>query len=175
MIQALPVYLLHEFSRRRSGFRDGIVRPGVLQTSLARGLSSSPETVWYFCRRSFTGNFSESCRGGGDRAHRAFPARRSTSGQDDGFSQRPRTRCRRCRVPTCIRQEELCQRLACLRQPCGDEQAGPVWERLRASFWRKKAHLFAYTPPAAATSNYARQSLLTCAISAAPIVIPTRS
>src|SRR5207248_11540750 len=75
-------------------------KPGVLKAA-CRGLSSSPETVWYLCRRSFTGNFSESCKAGDDHPHRAFPARRSTSDENDRFSQRPTPRCRYWRPAIC--------------------------------------------------------------------------
>src|SRR4029450_12657701 len=62
-------------------------KPGVLKAA-CRGLSSSAEAVWYLCRRSFTGDFSESCKACDDRAHRAFPAFRSTSSENDRLPQR---------------------------------------------------------------------------------------
>src|SRR6266480_1967480 len=41
-------------------------------------------------------------------------------------------------------------------------------------FWRKRERTYCVMPRAVARSNYGRQSLLTCATSAAPIVIPTK-
>jgi len=164
LIQALPVCLPHEFSLQLSGFRDPR-KPGVLKLleegylQARNGLVSLSPILYR--------QLSESCQADDDRAHRAFRACRSTSEQNDRFSQRPTTRCGIGGPPSVTFVAGDCRRS--MNSNCC------LGTLARTGSGKKGAHLLRYASSRGEIELRKAIAAYLCDVFGAPIVILTKS